>query len=131
MHRKLPLDGQRILIADDDGLLSDVLARRLVTSGATVVTATTTDDALRQTDRHQPSLSIIDLELRGRGTGALRQALYERHIPFVVYTALHHRARIGRWAAMPLIYKPDECGEVERAVVRLASQPSRWPWPAS
>jgi ActR/RegA family two-component response regulator len=96
-----------------------------------VVTATTTEDALRQAHRHTPSFSILDLQLRGRDTGPLRQALYERRIPFLVYTACHHRSHTGRWAAMPLVYKPDECGEVGRAVVRLSSQPSPWPWPAS
>ena len=126
-----PLRGQQILIADDDDIAAEILARTLVALGATAVMATTTEDALRQTQQTNPALSVLDLQLRGRETESLRQALYERRIPFVVYTTLHHRAHIGRWAAMPLVFKPDECGEVGRAVVRLSSQPSPWPWPVS
>ncbi len=112
-------------------MVANDLAQRLVALGAVVVTATTTEDALRQTQRHTPAFSVLDLELRGRETGPLRQTLYEGRIPFVVYTACHHWPHTGRWTAMPLVYKPDECGEVGRAVVRLSSQPSPWPWSAS
>jgi ActR/RegA family two-component response regulator len=128
---RFPLHDKHILIADDDHIVANDLAQRLAGLGAIVVTATTTEDALRQAHRHMPSFSVLDLELRGRETEPLRQTLYERRIPFLVYTACHHRPQTGRWAAMPLVYKPDECGEVGRAVVRLSSQPSPWPWPVS
>ena len=124
---KFPLRGKHILIADDDEFAAEILARTLVALGATAVMATTTEDALRQTQQTNPALSVLELQLRGRETESLRQALYERRIPFVVYTALHHRAHIGRWAAMPLVYKPDECGEVGRTVVRLSENPPSWP----
>ena len=124
---KFPLRGKHILIADDDEFAAEILARTLVALGATAVMATTTEDALRQTQQTKPVLSVLELQLRGRETESLRQALYERRIPFVAYTALHHRAHIGRWAAMPLVYKPDECGEVGRTVVRLSENPPSWP----
>jgi DNA-binding response OmpR family regulator len=123
----LPLGGKTILVADDDALSAEQVTNRLKASGACVVTATTTLQALKHAHNRRPSLSIIDLELRGAETGGLRHCHYEWKIPFVVYTALHHRPRIGRWAAMPLVYKPDECGEVERAVLRLSEKPPPWP----
>ena len=122
-----PLCGKRILIAEDDDLLADGLARRLAGLGASVVTATTTEDALRQAQSHALSLSVLDLQLRGRETGLLGQTLYERRIPFVVYTDLHHRPHNGRWAEMQFVYKPDECGEVPRTVVKLSATPPTWP----
>jgi len=122
-HRQLPLSGKAILIANDDG--AGTIASKFRALGASVASATTLEDALLPRRRHPPSLAIIDLELGGRETGPLRQACYERHVAFVVYTALHHRPFTGRWTAMPVLYKPDECGELERTVLRLSEKP--WP----
>ena len=121
-HSRFSLSAKAILVADDD---PEPIASKLFALGASVATATTIEDALHHVRRHTPSLAIIDLELGGRETGPLRQACYERHVPFVVYTALHHRPFTGRWTAMPVVYKPDECGELERTVLRLSEKP--WP----
>ena len=126
-----PLCGQRILIADDDQVVADALASKLVALGASVVTSTTAEDALRQAQRTDLSLCVMDLAIRSRETVSLGHLLCQRRIPFVVHTGLYHRPDVMRWPFMPLVYKPDECGEVARIVVRLSSQQSPWPWPVS
>ena len=123
-----PLCGQRILIADDDQVVAVALAARLVALGATVVTSTTAEDALRQAQRTDLSLCIMDLEIRSRETVSLGHLLCQRRVPFVVHTGLYHRPDVMRWASMPLVYKPDECGEVARTVVTLSENPPPWPW---
>lgn len=120
-HRTLPLDGKQNLVAADDGLLAEVLAIRSRASGATVTRASTMPEALKYARSLKPSLSIIDLEPRGRETGALRHA---------AICGLHGLASpkaSRRWTAMPMVYKLDECGEVERTVFRLSEKPPAWP----
>ena len=122
-----PLCGQRIWIADDDRAAADLLATRLVDLGANVNTSTTAEDALRQAQRTNLSLCVMDLEIRSRETVSLGQLLCQRRIPFVVHTGLYHRPDVMRWPSMPLVYKPDECGEVARTVVRLSEKQPSWP----
>lgn len=125
-----PLCGQTILIADDDQVVADVLATRLVDLGANVVTSTTAEDALGQAQRTDLSLCVMDLEIRCRETVRLGHLSCRRRVPFV-HTGLYHRPDIMRWASMPLVFKPDECGEVARTVVRLSEKQPSWPCPVS
>ena len=122
-----PLGGQCILIADDDQVVADALVRKLFALGATVITSTTAEDALRQAQRTDLSLCVMDLQIRSRETVNLGHLLCQRRIPFVVHTGLYHCLDVMRWPSMPLVYKPDECGEVARTVVRLSENPPSWP----
>ena len=120
-HR-LPLEGKRILIADDDAVASEALTQELHALGATVLQASTAEDALNQA-RSAITVCVIDPQLRGRNAARLAEALLEDCIPFVVHT--YQAAEASRWSPMPLVLKPDHCGEVARTVLRLASSSPR------
>jgi DNA-binding NtrC family response regulator len=116
-HR-LPLDGKRILIADDDAVTTEALTSELVALWATVLKASTAEDALKQA-HSAIAVCVIDPQIPGRNVAPIEQALLEERIPFVVHT--HQAGEASRWSSMPLILKPDRCGEVARTVLRLAS----------
>jgi hypothetical protein len=119
---EVPLRGKRSLIADDDGVSADRLASELSALGATVLKSSTTDQASNLAQATNVSLAVIDPECRGRDAVGIAHVLLERGIPFVIHT--YRSAEAGRWASMPLVLKPDHCGEVARTVLRLAQTSS-------
>jgi CheY-like chemotaxis protein len=115
---EVPLRGKRILIVDDDGVAADRLASELSALGATVLKSSTTDDGLNLAKATNVSLALIDTACRGRDAVGIAHVLLERGILFVIHT--YRSAEAGRWASMPLVLKPDQCGELARSILRLA-----------
>jgi response regulator RpfG family c-di-GMP phosphodiesterase len=113
-----PLKGKRILIVDDDDVSADRLASELHAPGAAVLKSSSTDQAVDLAQTANVSLAVIDPECRGQDAVGIAHVLLECGIPFVIHT--YRSAEAGRWASMPLVLKPDHCGEVARTILPLA-----------
>jgi signal transduction histidine kinase len=79
-----------ILIVEDDFIVASMLQRNLTEIGYQVAgLAATGEDAIAMTEKHHPSLVLLDIRLQGPmdGIGAA-QVIHERfHIPIVYLTA--------------------------------------------
>jgi DNA-binding NarL/FixJ family response regulator len=61
------LRGQRILVAEDEGLIALELEMALQSFGCEVVgPVSRVDDVLSQVERHRPDGALLDVNLRGR-----------------------------------------------------------------
>jgi DNA-binding NtrC family response regulator len=88
----------RILIVDDDPLMTDMLPRRIRAGlHATVLTASTPEEGLAMADAHHPEVVLSDYNLRAAMTGLDLLAEIERRQPDAVRILFsgHARHEIG------------------------------------
>ena len=76
----------RILIVDDDAVLSDVLAETLVSMGHVVCGIESTESgAVETAARALPDVLLVDVGLRaGSGVGAVEQIRHSRPVPYIM-----------------------------------------------
>jgi len=79
----------KILVAEDDDLISELLSELLVSMGHVVCTITSTEaETVRATLEFEPELLIVDYKLSpGSGIAALEQILRKRHFPHIVVSS--------------------------------------------
>jgi DNA-binding response OmpR family regulator len=67
------LEGKKILVADDEKRVAELLSIFLTSKGAEVITAIDGADAFRQATLHNPDLIMLDLNMPGtNGMEAIR-----------------------------------------------------------
>lgn len=109
----MPSQAPRILVADDDPTMLELLGTVLRQEGYEVDTAADAMQAVMRTVRNQPDAVILDVRMPG-GTGVtalgrLRQLAGTRELPVVVVTStptpdlLDHMAALG---ALAVLEKP-------------------------
>jgi len=81
-----PLQGLRILIAEDELLIALALEETLRDAGADVRRAATVRCALRDASDQTLSAALLDVRLGRQTTETVADALAEREIPFLFYS---------------------------------------------
>ncbi|HEY7301388.1 MAG TPA: response regulator [Xanthobacteraceae bacterium] len=116
-----PLGGARILVVDDEFLITAQIECDLSEAGAEVVgPAQTLDDALALAEREIVSAAVIDIQLGRDHVGPLAQQLSDRGIPFVFYTGQTHTDPIrAQWPTSKVISKPATAAKLIATVAAL------------
>ncbi|MBW2529375.1 MAG: response regulator [Deltaproteobacteria bacterium] len=87
---RLPLEGYRILVVDDEADVRVYLSTVLEDAGATVLEAEDGDEGLEMAQREHPDLVTLDLSMPGKDGvetfGALRHAEETRETPVCIIT---------------------------------------------
>jgi DNA-binding response OmpR family regulator len=116
----MPLDGKRVLIAEDEYLIGMDLARVLREAGATVIGPVAAyRDALEVIDEADLDAATVEVGLHGFGYRfmTVADALSARSSPFIFATSLLRAWEVPpRYAAVPRIEKPFAPGVVLRAL---------------
>jgi CheY-like chemotaxis protein len=99
------LANERFLLAEDDPLISMDLQQVLEDEGAMVFPASSVTQALRLVQTPALSAAVIGIKLRTENAEPVCDALSERQVPFIFYTACPDRLS-NRWSAAPLVSKP-------------------------
>jgi len=107
----------RVLIIEDDGMISLLLTILLEEMGYEVcATAATEDEAVAAADQTRPDLIIADVNLReGSGIGAMNRIGLVHRIPHIFATADVSAIRESRPDAM-MIQKPYHFVELQNAI---------------
>ena len=119
----------RILVVDDDPMLTEFMRELLTADGHDVLVATTGRDALIEVRRHPPDLVMLDLSMPGMdGLEVCQQLKSEpatRLLPVLILTGRDpFEARMGAWdaGADEFLCKPVRSGELVarcRSLLRL------------
>jgi CheY-like chemotaxis protein len=121
-----PLQGLRILIADDEFLIATILEETFGEAGAETVSAGTLPAALVQAQQETLSAAVLDVRLGRQTTEAVADLLTSRKVPFVFYSGYSlpdgMRARFPDAAVLIKPVRPDAFIE---ALVRLTSTQHR------
>jgi DNA-binding response OmpR family regulator len=113
---------RRILIVEDEGMISMLLDDYLTELGYEVAaTAATLDDALVKAAQVDVDAAILDINLAGQNSFAVADVLTGRQIPFAFATGYGSAAAGWREKAVPILAKPFTLDELSRVLSGLLS----------
>jgi len=122
LNNERGLRGRRILIVEDEFIIAEDLARYFAQLGAQVVgPAGSLSEAFRLSNG--VDAAVLDINLQGETVFPLAEALLERNVPFVFFTAYAtigvpaHLRRVDRFL------KPASYARVERTLRRRLEAP--------
>jgi two-component SAPR family response regulator len=85
MTEQRPLNGKRLLVAEDEALVAMDYAAMLAAAGAEIVaTARTIAEVVGYLEDHRVDAAVLDFVLADGNSSALQTLLAEKRIPFVV-----------------------------------------------
>ena len=116
--------GERLLIAEDEPLITIELEHLLEQEGATVFSAACVSKALQLADVPALSAGIIDIRLGAEKADPVCEALDRRQVPFVLYTGNPETAQ-DRWPTAPVIGKPSSAAAIVGAIKYIVSADRR------
>jgi CheY-like chemotaxis protein len=123
MARKIesdhPLQGMRILVAEDEFLILVCIEEAFRDAGAEIVSAGTLPAALKHATDEPLSVALLDVRLGRQTTETVADVLAARAVPFVFYTgqALPDNIR-EKHAAAAVLAKPSKEGAFIEAMLQ-------------
>jgi CheY-like chemotaxis protein len=113
-----PLQGRRVLVADDEFLIAIVIEESLRDAGAEIVSAATLAAMLRATEGEALSVAILDVRLGRQTTEQAAEMLAAKGVPFIFYSgqALPESMRI-KFPGAKVLTKPLNESAVVAAIV--------------
>ena len=101
------LDGMRVLVAEDNVILSMHLAGLLEDAGATVMGPFPfAEEALGALDAETPDAAMLDFELGEGSSAPIAERLAQEGVPFAFFTS-HEAADLKPWSdTAPVLAKP-------------------------
>lgn len=111
------LSGRRILIVEDETLVSMVIEEALKDLGCDIVgPVATRDKALALAKAETLDGALLDVNLGGEPVYPVADALTSRGIPFAFVTGYGQSGIADRYATMPTLMKPFQLSTVERVL---------------
>jgi CheY-like chemotaxis protein len=117
-----PLFGRRILIVEDEALVSMVIEEALRDLGCDIVGPVGTLDQALALARTEPlDGALLDVNLGGEPVYPVADALSSRGIPFAFVTGYGEGGIIARYATAPALVKPFQLATVELVLGEIVS----------
>jgi len=115
--------GRSVLIVEDEPLIALDLHDALQEAGATILAATTVNEALELIAYAQICAAIVDVSLGGDDCSSVCAALAKRSIPFMFYTGYSEAPSLSQWPSAPAVGKPVEGRTLVDAISHLLPSP--------
>lgn len=119
------LAGLRVLVVEDDALLSLMLDNALETLGCTVEAATSVADGARLAATADIQLGVLDVNVAGQPVYPVADALRRRGIPFVFVTAYVREDLAREYGDVPRLHKPFHLAQLETLLRQTAGATAR------
>lgn len=115
------LVGIRILIVEDEPLISFEMAEALAEYGAIIIGPyADVASALIALGREEPTVAILDWWLLEQCANDVAMALVARQIPFVFYTGIDPRDdTFCKWQNLTVVSKPAALGELVSQIFQV------------
>ena len=118
------LEGLRILVVEDDYLISTLFDDMLTSAGCVVVgPLPRLADALDAAAKESCDAAVLDVNLGGERVYPVAKILAERHVPFVFVTGYSGEALPREYAEEPRIAKPFRAAQLLGALSSLIEMP--------
>ena len=113
------LQGRRVLLVEDEGLVAMLAEDILLDLGADVVVAMRLPDGLRQAEQGEFALAVLDVNLgEGHRSDAIADVLVLRGVPVLFVTGYGERGPAERHRDRTILQKPYHAREFGHAVAR-------------
>jgi CheY-like chemotaxis protein len=117
------LSGHRILVVEDEIMVSWVLESMLVDLGCTVVgPATRVNEALTLLDTEAFDAVVLDINLNGEKSYPVADALAARGVPFIFSTGYHKNSLPVGYQRFPMLQKPYGRSKLTEALETLLTR---------
>jgi DNA-binding response OmpR family regulator len=115
-----PLEGRRVLVADDEFLIAVVIEESLQDAGAEVISAATLAATLKATEEHDLSAAVLDVRLGHQTTERAAEILSAKNVPLVFYSGqeLPQAMRI-KFPSAKVLIKPLHQSAIIAAIVNV------------
>ncbi|RZI72372.1 MAG: response regulator [Pseudomonas sp.] len=101
------LNGQKVLVVEDETITGLMLEQILAEAGAKVIgPATTVQQALDLLKTHTPAVATLDFNLGGELSTEVANALDAMHVPFLLASAYSGLSHMDLPAAAGVVGKP-------------------------
>lgn len=111
------LEGCRVLVVEDDAMISMMLQDLLVDMGCDVAdSASRFQDAASKGEAGDFDVALLDVNLRGEHTFPIAEAMLQRRKPFVMTTGYATTILPESLRAAPLLQKPYRRQDLEAAL---------------
>jgi CheY-like chemotaxis protein len=119
------LEGLRVLVVEDDYLISLLLDDMLTSAGCVVVgPLPRLTDALEASAKVSCDAAVLDVNLGGERVYPVAKILAERNVPFVFVTGYSGDALPREYAEQPRVAKPFKAAQLLGALSNLIALPS-------
>lgn len=118
MTGQTDLKGMRVLIVEDTLIVAEMLADMLGFAGVQVVgPVSRVESGVALAQAEQLDGALLDVNLDGRNSGPIAEALQQRGVPFIFLTGYSDAAALpARFRDAPRLVKPFEEAELEAAM---------------
>jgi CheY-like chemotaxis protein len=119
------LEGLRVLVVEDDYLISLLFDDMLTSAGCVVVgPLPRLTDALEAATKENCDAAVLDVNLGGERVYPVAKILAARHVPFIFVTGYSGDALPREYAEQPRIAKPFKAAQLLGALSNLIEVPS-------
>ncbi len=119
------LDGLRVLVVEDEMLVSMLVEDMLMEFGCDIVgPAPDLDQAMALADTAELDAAILDVNVGGRQIFPVADRLKDRGIPFAFASGYGEAGLIEAHRGTPVLQKPFRQGDLERVLKELAAKRS-------
>ena len=120
------LEGLRVLVVEDDYLISLLFDDMLTSAGCVVVgPLPRLTDALEAAAKERCDAAVLDVNLGCERVYPVAKILAERHVPFIFVTGYSGDALPREYAEQPRIAKPFKAAQLLGALSNLIEMPGR------
>jgi DNA-binding response OmpR family regulator len=105
--------GLRVLLVEDDTMLSMMLEDALSILGCTVIKAARVAEGAALAASADADVAVLDVNIAGQHVYPVAAALRRRGIPFIFVTAYVRDGVPPEYAGAPLLHKPFRLAELE------------------
>ena len=113
------LAGKSVLVIEDEPLIALDLHASLSAAGASVIAASSVEEAIDLLGYAEVSAAIVDVHLGSDEPGRICDLLWGRRIPFVFHTGDPDHPVTDLWPEAPVLGKPANGDVVVRALMSV------------
>jgi CheY-like chemotaxis protein len=115
---KRELSNRKVLVVEDEMMIAMLIEDMLDEFGCRLVgPATSVPRALELIAKEQVEVAVLDLNLDGKDTYAIADALCQKGVPFIFATGYGLTGVRGEYENRPVLQKPFQARELETALV--------------
>lgn len=123
MTEAVPLHGLRVLVVEDEALLSMLVEDALGDLGCTVLGPFMRLEPALAAVEADPRIdvAILDVNVAGERSFPLAELLLQRDVPVVFTTGYDDAGLDERWRVLPILRKPFSDDDLKRLVTQVAT----------